>query len=143
MPFENTIALLWAGGDVKRASTRGKGKGLSIELKIRLDLPGIGQIGPGKIELLRQIRAHRSISAAARAMNMSYRRAWLLVQDLNDVFTEPVVAKWLGGTSRGGAELTPAGERLVASYETVVEKSAEANRALLNEILRSTQPTAH
>jgi molybdate transport system regulatory protein len=76
-------------------------------------------------------------------MNMSYRRAWLLVQDLNEVFAEPVVAKWLGGPSRGGAELTPAGERLVASYETVVEKSAEANSALLNEILRSTQSGAH
>lgn len=114
----------------------------TIELSIRLDLPGIGHIGPGKIELLKQIRAHRSISAAARAMDMSYRRAWLLVQDLNDVFAEPVVEKWLGGTSRGGAALTSAGERLVASYEAVVQKSIEANRGVLNEILRSAQAAA-
>jgi len=127
---------------MKRASSRAKAKPQCIELNIRLDLPGSGRIGPGKIELLRQIREHRSISAAARAMNMSYRRAWLLVQDLNEVFAEPIVAKWLGGTSRGGAKLTAAGERLVASYETVVQRSAEANRALLNEILRSTQPSA-
>jgi len=127
---------------MKRASSRAKAKRQSIELNIRLDLPGSGRIGPGKIELLRQIREHRSISAAARAMDMSYRRAWLLVQDLNDVFAEPIVAKWLGGTSRGGAKLTAAGERLVASYETVVQRSAEANRALLNEILRSMQPSA-
>jgi molybdate transport system regulatory protein len=127
---------------MKRASSRAKAKRQSIELNIRLDLPGSGRIGPGKIELLRQIREHRSISAAARAMDMSYRRAWLLVQDLNEVFAEPIVAKWLGGTSRGGAKLTAAGERLVASYETVVQRSAEANRTLLNEILRSTQPSA-
>ncbi len=127
---------------MKRASSRAKPKPQTIELNIRLDLPGSGRIGPGKIELLRQIREHRSISAAARAMNMSYRRAWLLVQDLNEVFAEPIVAKWLGGTSRGGAKLTVAGERLVLSYETVVQRSAEANRALLNEILRSVHPSA-
>jgi molybdate transport system regulatory protein len=127
---------------MKGANVRGKTRIQSIELNIRLDLPGVGRIGPGKIELLRQIRACRSITAAARAMDMSYRRAWLLVQDLNDVFTEPVVEKWLGGTSRGGAMLTPAGERLVASYETVVQRSAEANRAVLNEILRSVQTAA-
>lgn len=127
---------------MKRASHRGKAKTHSIELSIRLDLPGSGYIGPGKIELLRQIRAQRSISAAARAMNMSYRRAWLLVQELNGLFTAPVVEKWLGGTSRGGARLTPAGERLVASYEAVVHRSAEANRAVLNEILRNAQSAA-
>ena len=127
---------------MKRASSRAKASPRSISLNIRLDLPGSGRIGPGKIELLRQIRAHRSITAAARAMNMSYRRAWLLVQDLNEVFAEPIVAKWLGGTSRGGATLTAAGERLVSSYETLVQRSAETNRALLNEILRSVQSAA-
>jgi molybdate transport system regulatory protein len=90
--------------------------------------------------LLRQIRACRSISAAARAMNMSYRRAWLWVDDLNGMFAEAVVEKWLGGPSRGGAMLTPAGERLVASYETLVQRSAEANRSLLDDMLRNVQP---
>lgn len=127
---------------MKRGSSRAKAKPQTIELNIRLDLPGVGRIGPGKIELLRQIREHHSISAAARAMNMSYRRAWLLVQNLNEVFAEPVVEKWFGGTSRGGAALTPAGERLVASYETVLQRSAEANRAVLNDILRSVQSAA-
>jgi molybdate transport system regulatory protein len=124
---------------MKRASRPRQAKNPTIELSIRLDLPGIGHVGPGKIALLKQIREHRSISAAARAMDMSYRRAWLLVQDLNDVFAEPVVAKWLGGTSRGGAQLTDAGERLVANYEAVVQKAVEANRGVLNEILRSAQ----
>ena len=74
-----------------------------------IQLPGLGQIGPGKIELLRQIREHESISAAARAMNMSYRHAWLLVEDLNSVFPRPVVVKWTGGQSRGGADAHPDG----------------------------------
>jgi molybdate transport system regulatory protein len=125
---------------MKRATRAGdKTKPPSIELRIRLDLPGVGQIGPGKIELLRQIREHQSIAAAARAMNMSYRRAWLLVQDLNGVFSSPVVAKWLGGKSRGGATLTQAGEKLIDTYDTLVRQAAEANHSLLNELLRSTQ----
>ena len=105
-----------------------------IKLWIRLTLPGIGQIGPGKIELLREIREHQSISAAARKMNMSYRRAWLLVDDLNAAFRRPVVMKWIGGKSRGGATLTPTGEKLVESYDTVLARPATANRALLDEL---------
>lgn len=105
-----------------------------IKLWIRLTLPGIGQIGPGKIELLRKIREHRSISAAAREMNMSYRRAWLLVDDLNAVFRRPVVEKWMGGKSRGGAKLTQTGERLVEGYDAVVARADSANRALLDEL---------
>ena len=125
---------------MKRATTASdKTTRPQIKLRIRLDLPGDGQIGPGKIELLRQIAVQQSIAAAAREMNMSYRRAWLLVQELNELFTQPLVAKWLGGKSRGGATLTQAGEKLVRSYDTLVQQAAEANRALLNDILRSTQ----
>ena len=105
-----------------------------IKLWIRLTLPGVGQIGPGKIELLRKIREHKSISAAAREMKMSYRRAWLLVDDLNGAFRQPVVEKWMGGKSRGGATLTPTGEKLVESYDAVVARADSANRALLDEL---------
>ena len=105
-----------------------------IKLWIRLTLPGVGQIGPGKIELLRKIRDHKSISAAAREMKMSYRRAWLLVDDLNSAFRQPVVEKWMGGKSRGGATLTPTGEKLVESYDAVVARADSANRALLDEL---------
>jgi molybdate transport system regulatory protein len=112
-------------------------KNQSVQLWIKLSLPGEGEVGPGKIELLRQIRAHESISAAARAMNMSYRRAWLLVDELNHLFSRPLVAKWVGGKSRGGASLTKFGEKLIGSYDTVVAQSERANRALLNELWRS------
>ncbi len=105
-----------------------------IKLWIRLLLPEVGDIGPGKIELLRKIREHRSISAAARAMNMSYRRAWLLVDELNALFQRPVVAKWSGGRARGGATLTPTGETLVKSYDSVVARAERASRTLLEKL---------
>ena len=138
-----------AASRVRAASGSGSGSGSgrragkaeahppAIKLWIRLLVPGIGDVGPGKIELLRQIREHQSISAAARAMNMSYRRAWLLVEDLNAVFARPDVAKWMGGRSRGGATLTQAGETLVACYERVVQQADSANRKLLNELWTS------
>ncbi|HZF29119.1 MAG TPA: LysR family transcriptional regulator [Gammaproteobacteria bacterium] len=107
------------------------------ELWIKVTIPGVGQIGPGKINLLKMIREQESISGAARAMKMSYRRAWLLVAELNKLFARPLVATWAGGKSRGGASLTKLGEKLIESYDIVVEQSAHVNRAVLTEIGRS------
>lgn len=107
------------------------------ELWIKLSLPGVGQVGPGKMELLRQIDEHESIAAAARAMNMSYRRAWLLIDEMNKLFEEPVVAKWQGGRSKGGATLTEFGRRLLEKYVVLVERSNDVNRELLDEIAQS------
>ena len=112
-------------------------KQANVELWVKLILPGIGQIGPGKIELLRRISEQQSIAAAARAMGMSYRRAWLLVDEMNKMLTSPVVAKWQGGSSRGGASLTALGEKLVRSYDAMVAASTKANRSLLDELGRS------
>ena len=108
-----------------------------VELWVKLILPGIGQIGPGKVELLRQIGEQQSIAAAARAMDMSYRRAWLLVDEMNRMLASPVVAKWQGGSSRGGASLTALGEKLVRNYDSMVQVSSKASRSLLDEIGRS------
>ncbi|KMO34475.1 winged helix-turn-helix domain-containing protein [Methylobacterium aquaticum] len=95
-------------------------------LSLRIDLaPGI-RVGPGKIHLLEAIAAHGSISAAGRALGMSYRRAWLLVDELNRAFAEPVVAGQAGGRRGGGARVTPLGERLVASYRAVERDAAAA-----------------
>jgi molybdate transport system regulatory protein len=105
-------------------------------LWVKLTLPGAGQVGPGKIALLRMIGEQQSISAAARAMDMSYRRAWLLVDELNKLFDQPVVAKWQGGKSKGGASLTKFGETLIASYDELVQRANEANRDLLAELGR-------
>ena len=98
----------------------------AIGFKLRLVLPGKRPLGPGKAELMRQIREHGSISAAGAAMSMSYRRAWILVDELNTMFTQPVVVKQTGGKHGGGAELTEFGLRLLARYEEMEEKSRAA-----------------
>lgn len=87
-----------------------------VSLSIRVDLSPSAAIGPGKIRLLELIDETGSISAAGRAMEMSYRRAWLLVDELNRLFREPVATAAHGGRSGGGASLTPFGKRLVRGY---------------------------
>ncbi len=93
-------------------------------LSIRIDLASGGRIGPGKVALLEAIGHTGSISAAGRAMKMSYRRAWQLVEDLNRNLGHPVVATAAGGAGGGGARLTDAGKALVEQYRAV-ERSAQ------------------
>lgn len=94
-------------------------------MSIRIDLERDGRLGPGKVALLERIAECGSISAAGRAMGMSYRRAWQLVADLNGSFAEPLVAARMGGRRGGGATLTRFGSRLVAEYRAI-EREAEA-----------------
>lgn len=89
-------------------------------LRLRLLFPG-AMLGPGKIELLEAIRATGSISAAGRAMGMSYKRAWSLVEEMNAAFREPLIASARGGAGGGGAHLTAAGETVLAHYHAVIE----------------------
>ncbi len=91
--------------------------GTSAKLSLRVDLspPDAGRVGPGKIALLEAIRDHRSISAAARQLDMSYRRAWMLLDALNQSFKTPVVTTATGGKRGGGAELSPAGEQIIGT----------------------------
>lgn len=73
-------------------------------------------MGPGKADLLDAIAAHGSISAAARAMGMSYRRAWLLVDTMNRCWREPLVATVPGSAHGGGARLTALGSEMLDNY---------------------------
>jgi len=93
-------------------------------LTLRIDFDGDRQLGPGKIKLLELIESTGSISAAGRQMGMSYRRAWLLVDDLNHCFREPLVAAQVGGVKGGGASLTHFGRAVVEHYRAI-EKAAE------------------
>ena len=93
-------------------------------LTLRIDFGGERAIGPGKIKLLELIDSCGSISAAGRQMGMSYRRAWLLVDDLNHCFRESVVAAQVGGVKGGGASLTAFGRAVVDHYRAI-EKAAE------------------
>jgi molybdate transport system regulatory protein len=88
-------------------------------LSIRIDLDTGGRIGPGKIQLLENIHSCGSIMAAGRAMNMSYRRAWGLVDEINRICNRTAVQRWEGGKGGGGAMLTPFGESLVARYRKI------------------------
>jgi molybdate transport system regulatory protein len=95
-------------------------------VSVRIDLASGARIGPGKVVLLEEISRHGSISAAGRALKMSYRRAWELVEDLNRHIGTPVVSTAAGGSGGGGARLTPAGLAVVATYRAV---EASANQA--------------
>lgn len=81
-------------------------------------------VGPGKADLLAAIAAEGSISAAARTMGMSYRRAWLLVDELNRVFVGPVVVSETGGRRGGGAVLTALGQEILQRYRAMEERAA-------------------
>src|SRR5258706_5320753 len=93
-------------------------------------------LGPGRAELVTRIAETGSISAAARAMRMSYRRAWQLVEALNHDFREPVVTTAIGGTRGGGARVTPFGERLVRQFRAMERKASAAIAADLKRFER-------
>lgn len=96
------------------------------ELALRLTLaPGL-MIGPGKIALLERVRDEGSISAAARAMGMSYKRAWELVDEMNSTFFKPPVLTSKGGRSGGGASLSALGIELIRAYRALEETSVRA-----------------
>jgi molybdate transport system regulatory protein len=105
-------------------------------LSVRIDLGPEGRIGPGKIELLENIRKCGSISAAGRAMEMSYKRAWDLVDEVNRICRQPVVEPQTGGKNGGGAVLTPFGISLVTRYRKIERNAATAVRKEL-QALRS------
>lgn len=90
-------------------------------------------IGPGKIELLETIRTEQSILSAAKKMGMSYRRAWLLVDELDRMFRERVVETFPGRRGRG-TELTAFGERLIALYHGMERDSAKATHKAEQEL---------
>ena len=95
-------------------------------LTVRFDFDPDRRLGPGKIALLEAIHRTGSISAGGRAHQMSYRRAWLLVEELNKVFGEPLVVAHPGGVKGGGAALTATGEKVVALYRAAERKMREA-----------------
>ena len=105
-------------------------------LSVRIDLDAKGRIGPGKIQLLESIHACGSISAAGRAMEMSYKRAWDLVDEINRICRQAAVERQTGGRNGGGAVLTPFGISLVARYRKIERDAASAARKEL-QALRS------
>jgi molybdate transport system regulatory protein len=98
-------------------------------LRIRIVFGADAMLGPGKADLLEHIRETGSIAAAGRAMSMSYKRAWLLVEEMNRAFREPLVDSTRGGPQGGGARLTEAGEAVLVHYRKLEDIMAEAGAA--------------
>ncbi|WP_328702335.1 winged helix-turn-helix domain-containing protein [Belnapia arida] len=104
-------------------------------LSLRIDLPR-GRVGPGKIDLLEAIDREGSISAAGRALGMSYKRAWDLVDALNRLLGQAAVAASPGGHRGGGATLTEAGHSLVADYRAIERAAQRAAEPRLAALMR-------
>src|SRR5688572_12846469 len=116
----------------------------TVGARLRIVLEPDIAIGPGKADLLESIRATGSIAAAGRRLGMSYKRAWLLVETMNACFKSPLVEASRGGRARGGATLTPDGERVLDCYrrmEALTGKAIANEMAELRSLLRDTSDT--
>lgn len=102
-----------------------------LSIRLRVDFGPSSSIGPGKIALLEHIDSSGSLSQAARELGMSYRRAWLLLDDLNHTFAGPVATTSAGGAGGGGAVLTPFGKKLIATFRDIEREASETARKQL------------
>ena len=112
-------------------------------LAIRVDFGAHGYLGPGKVALMELISKHGSISAAGKEMGMSYRRAWLLVDEINHMFRVPLVETQMGGSGGGGARLTRLGRDVAARYRAIegaAATAATADMRALKAALRERPP---
>ena len=96
-----------------------------LKLKLQLDNNDT-LIGPGKIALLKAIQKEHSLSQAAKSINMSYRKAWLLIQELNESLSEPVLITQTGGQFGGGSELTEIARNIIAVFEQLTQEAEVA-----------------
>ena len=99
---------------------------IPTRLQLRIYFGEDAMLGPGKAELLERIRDTGSISAAGRDMKMSYKRAWMLVEEMNAAFRDPLVESTRGGPGGGGARVTGAGLAMLQLYRAIEETAARA-----------------
>ena len=109
-------------------------------LHLRIDFGPEQALGPGKIRLLELINETGSISAAGRALNMSYRQAWLLVDELNHMFHAPVVTAQIGGGGGGGTVLTETGNGIVSLYRDIERRAAGSAAAEIRTLSKLLAP---
>lgn len=111
----------------------------SAKIEVTLRFPNGGSMTPEDLMLIDAVRSERSISAAGRALDISYRKCWLMVDAMNRTFETPVFATYPGRRG-GGAELTSFGERLVALYRSSERRAATAAKAALDELTAALDP---
>jgi len=126
---------------VSERSSRASGRRRTVpapqlQLRIRVRVGDVVAVGPGKIALLGAVREHGSISAAARSLDMSYRRAWLLLDELNRSLASPATVTAQGGRRGGGAQVTASGEALLALYRRIEDDALAATRRDAARLLR-------
>lgn len=107
---------------------------MSRELKLRIRLCSFAALGPGKVDLLEAVDRCGSITAAAKDQTMSYRRAWLLLDEMNRAFAHPVVDASFGGAKGGGAHLSPTGRAIIDLYRRIEAKTHAAIASELADI---------
>jgi molybdate transport system regulatory protein len=107
-----------------------------MTMHLRMVTGDVTVLGPGKVELLGHIADTGSIAEAARCMGMSYNRAWLHVKIMNDSFKEPLVISNRGGQSRGGASLSPLGEKVVKMYNEMREEARIAIKKSERQLMK-------
>jgi molybdate transport system regulatory protein len=108
------------------AAARTARRAASARFRLRVISGETISVGPGKISLLEAIRQTHSITSAAKSIGMSYRRAWMLIDELNASLKKPAVRSAKGGERGGGSELTDVGEALVDLYRRIEERAAKA-----------------
>lgn len=108
-------------------------------LSLRVDFDDAGAFGPGKAQLLELVETHGSIRSAAAAMGMSYRKAWLLLQSIEETFGSPAIVTATGGAQGGGASLTKLGRQLIAHFRRA---EASAKRAASADIMAMAKLTS-
>jgi len=111
-------------------------------ITLRIKFEPQGHIGHGKVELLEHIAAFGSISAGARAMNMSYKRAWDLVEEMNRIFGKPLLDTQKGGAHGGGAQLTPTGLAVIARYRAIERAANAAAAPHIKALVAEIEPTS-
>ncbi|WP_424067937.1 winged helix-turn-helix domain-containing protein [Paraburkholderia sp.] len=121
----------------KPARTRAPTKASpEVRFRMRIRKGETVALGPGKVDLLEAVREHGSISAAARSLDMSYRRAWLLIDELNQSLKSPATVSEQGGQSGGGCVLTPVGENIVRLYREVEAQAQKSCAKQIDELTR-------
>ena len=107
-----------------------------VRFRMRIQQAEAIVLGPGKVALLEAVKKHGSISAAARSLAMSYRRAWLLMDELNRSLKSPATVSEHGGQSGGGSLLTPVGEEIIRLYRDIESQAYAACSAEIDALTK-------
>ncbi len=129
MPAPRSAKPLSAAPSLSRAKP-------ALKLRMRVMTGDTIAVGPGKVQLLEAMAQTGSITAAARALGMSYRRAWLLIDELNRALKAPAVASSTGGQHGGGSQLTDTGRELIARYRGIEAQAQQACQDDIKKLLK-------